>query len=342
MRRLTIALAVLVVLAGLSFQPDSSNWVRPRTIAAQNDCQTFPETGKSVCGIFLRYWKANGGLAQQGFPISDVFREQSSNGQTYDTQYFERAVFERHPENAGTRFEVLLALVGSERLKLRYPNGPPAASVPPPVAPTATSVPVAPPPPAPTSIPTGLVVLSSSSFVASSGTGHIVGEVLNNTSQSQQYVKIVASLYDAGETLVRSESGYTDLDILKPQQRAPFDILISDSPANATGYQLQVQGRVATDQPLDGLQIVSSNSRAGSTPERRTIFGEVRNNSGGPAQYVKIVATMYDSAGKVVAVEIGYTDLDIVSSGQSSPFDILVDRWVNVARFEVQVQGRRP
>ena len=145
MRRLTIALAVLVVLAGLSFQPDSSNWVRPRTIAAQNDCQTFPETGKRVCGIFLSYWKANGGLAQQGFPISDVFREQSSNGQTYDTQYFERAVFERHPENAGTKFEVLLALLGSERLKTKNPGGPPAGQAPAPDPPPAP----APPAPAP-------------------------------------------------------------------------------------------------------------------------------------------------------------------------------------------------
>lgn len=123
-RRLALALGILVAFfAGSFLNPSASSWVRPQTIAAQNDCQTFPETGKQVCGIFLSYWKANGGLAQQGYPISDVFKEQSSNGQTYDTQYFERSVFERHPENAGTRFEVLLSLLGSEKFKNKYPSG---------------------------------------------------------------------------------------------------------------------------------------------------------------------------------------------------------------------------
>ncbi len=75
-RRHLIALtAVLVCFAGMLLRPNSTSWVRPRTIAAQNDCQTFPETGKSVYGIFLSYWRANGGLAQQGYPISDVLRE---------------------------------------------------------------------------------------------------------------------------------------------------------------------------------------------------------------------------------------------------------------------------
>lgn len=124
MHRLSLALFVVVVLlAALSFRQDTADWVRPRTIAAQGDCQMFPETGKSVCGIFLSYWRANGGLAQQGLPISDVFPEQSSNGQTYDTQYFERAAFERHPENAGTRFEVLLSLLGREKFSAKYPSG---------------------------------------------------------------------------------------------------------------------------------------------------------------------------------------------------------------------------
>ena len=339
MRRLTLALALtMVFLAGLSLRSGTATWIRPRTIAAQNDCQAFPETGKSVCGIFLSYWKANGGLAQQGFSISDVFKEQSSNGQTYDTQYFERAVFERHPEHAGTKFEVLLALVGSERLKLRYPNGPPAASVPAPVAPTATSVPVAPPP----LLPSGLVVLSSSSYVVSSGLRYIVGEVLNNTNQNQEFVKIVAGLYDAGGTLVRTETGYSELEILEPKQRGAFDVLISDSPANAQRYELQVQGRATADQPLKGLQILSSTSRAINNRGRQDIIGEVRNNSGGPARFVKIIATMYDAASTVVAVEVGYTDIDVLASGQASPFDILVEHWVNVARYDLAIQGRRP
>jgi glucose/arabinose dehydrogenase len=87
--------------------------------------QTFPETGKSVSGIFLDYWKNNGGLPQQGFPISGLMNELSDlNGKAYVVQYFERAVFEYHPENQPP-YNVLLSQLGTFRYKQKYPNGAP-------------------------------------------------------------------------------------------------------------------------------------------------------------------------------------------------------------------------
>src|SRR5215216_5934207 len=85
----------------------------PTTITrAQGDCRTFPETGKTVCGKFFAYWNTHGGLAQQGYPISGEFKEVSDvDGKTYTVQYFERAVFELHPENAPP-YDVLLSLLG--------------------------------------------------------------------------------------------------------------------------------------------------------------------------------------------------------------------------------------
>jgi acetyl esterase/lipase len=86
----------------------------------------FPETGKSVSGLFLQYWQRNGGLAQQGLPISGEMQERSdTDGKTYTVQYFERAVFERHPENAGKDSEVLLSLLGVFRYREKYPQGAP-------------------------------------------------------------------------------------------------------------------------------------------------------------------------------------------------------------------------
>ncbi len=85
--------------------------------------QLFPETGKSVGGVFLDYWNQHGGLAQQGYPISDEMQEKSdTDGKTYTVQYFERAVFEMHPENTAPN-NVLLALLGSFQYKQKYPTG---------------------------------------------------------------------------------------------------------------------------------------------------------------------------------------------------------------------------
>jgi predicted metalloprotease len=88
------------------------------------DSRLFPETGKRLGGAFLAYWQSHGGLAQQGYPISDEFTEQSSlDGKPYRVQYFERAVFEWHPENAGTPYEVLLAQLGTYRFQGAYRDG---------------------------------------------------------------------------------------------------------------------------------------------------------------------------------------------------------------------------
>jgi hypothetical protein len=90
-----------------------------RPPAAQRGCRLFPETGHTLCGAFLNYWRDNGGLERFGYPISEPTEETLANGDgtwTGTVQYFERRRLEWHPENAGTRYEVLLGLLGREIL----------------------------------------------------------------------------------------------------------------------------------------------------------------------------------------------------------------------------------
>jgi hypothetical protein len=118
---LVAALALLVtgIFIGLT--------IRSAPAAAQSGCQTFRETGKNVCGRFLEYWQQNGGLAQQGLPLSNEFTEVSDlNGKPYTVQYFERAVFEKHPENARP-YDVLLSQLGTFQFQRKYPGGDPSA-----------------------------------------------------------------------------------------------------------------------------------------------------------------------------------------------------------------------
>jgi hypothetical protein len=73
----------------------------------------FKETGFSICKQMESYWQKYGGLAQFGYPISVARSEKSSiDGKSYTVQYFERALFELHPEHAGTPYEVQLGLLG--------------------------------------------------------------------------------------------------------------------------------------------------------------------------------------------------------------------------------------
>ena len=90
-----------------------------------NECEMFPATGQSLCGRFLQYWLAHGGLAQLGYPLSDVFLEADpATGRAHATQYFERARFEYHPENPPP-YDILLGLLGREQFLARYPGGRP-------------------------------------------------------------------------------------------------------------------------------------------------------------------------------------------------------------------------
>jgi hypothetical protein len=91
------------------------------------DCQDFHQTGKSVCGLFLNYWRSHGGVAVQGYPISDLLQEKSAvDGQDHTVQYFEKAVYELHPELSGAD-KVHLEPLGSMRFAALYPEGPPAS-----------------------------------------------------------------------------------------------------------------------------------------------------------------------------------------------------------------------
>lgn len=88
-------------------------------VGQTSQCRSFPETGTALCTDFLAYWEEHGSLAQFGYPISNTFIEVSDlDNQPYTVQYFERAVFERHPENQPP-YDVLLSQLGSFRWKAK-------------------------------------------------------------------------------------------------------------------------------------------------------------------------------------------------------------------------------
>ncbi len=90
--------------------------------AADPNIIYFPETGHNLGYGFRRYWEQNGGLAIFGYPLTDEFEEASPTeaGKRYTVQYFQRNRFEYHPEFKGTKFEVLLGLLGVQLTSDRF------------------------------------------------------------------------------------------------------------------------------------------------------------------------------------------------------------------------------
>lgn len=82
------------------------------TVQGNQAERCFAETGFCVRGRFLAYWDEHGGLAINGFPLSDEFSEVLEDGKPYVVQYFERTRLEYHPESADPLYQVQLGQFG--------------------------------------------------------------------------------------------------------------------------------------------------------------------------------------------------------------------------------------
>ncbi|TVR68737.1 MAG: hypothetical protein EA415_15760 [Sphaerobacteraceae bacterium] len=116
MKSLRILLMAVVLVASLApvaaFNSDSNT--ASANYEPQKDLMLpryFEDTGYWVQGHFREYWETRGGLMIFGFPITNIFWHEEDG---MYKQYFQRAIFEYHPEHKGTEYEVLLMLLGNE------------------------------------------------------------------------------------------------------------------------------------------------------------------------------------------------------------------------------------
>jgi hypothetical protein len=127
----------LSLLGVLAYRANYSSGAPGETANTQPSSVLFSETGKHLGGRFLNYWNTHGGLAQQGYPISEEFDEVSPlDHKKYRVQYFERAVFELHPENQPPN-DVLLSQLGMLQYRTKYLQPAPTPTAVSPATPTA-------------------------------------------------------------------------------------------------------------------------------------------------------------------------------------------------------------
>lgn len=95
-----------------------ADFVQPYRALQGGSGHYFPETRQYVGGGFWDYWRGCGGLPIFGYPLTAEFPELCEDGQVRTVQYFERAVFEWHPEKAAP-YQVLLRRLGAHALERR-------------------------------------------------------------------------------------------------------------------------------------------------------------------------------------------------------------------------------
>lgn len=107
-----------------TLQRQGRDWRAEPTNPANPNCWTAPQTGRSLCDPFSRYWNdhyllglspTDGALALWGLPLTDTKLERNPDGDSVATQWLERARYEHHPNNP-KEYQVLLGRLGAEVL----------------------------------------------------------------------------------------------------------------------------------------------------------------------------------------------------------------------------------
>ncbi len=166
------------------------------------------------------------------------------------------------------------------------------------------------------------ILPNHSNFIDSIGWYHIVGEVQNTGDVAAKFIKITATFYDAGDTPIDVEFSYTEIDVVNPGRKSPFEVILLDAQQSikVDHYSLSVSHDSATSKTI-GLEILAHSSHTDILGWMH-IVGEINNTGTSDSTLTKVVACYYDETGTVVDTEFTYTD--DIPPGEFVSFEIIL------------------
>lgn len=134
------------------------------------------------------------------------------------------------------------------------------------------------------------------------------------------------------------------LGTIRPGERSPFVVRLSDRSADPADVSVQVGYQSGVSEPYDGLA-VAEHAATDRTDSQVTVNGRVENR-GGERVGARVVATFYDANGSVVGVRSTPTSPRVLESGDSGEFEVRLrtlgnvpSRADDVARYELSVEA---
>ena len=168
------------------------------------------------------------------------------------------------------------------------------------------------------------ILANMSGWLDSLGYYHVSGEVINEGDGFAMFVIIVATFYNSSNVVVATENAYSRLDVIPPGRKSPFEILLLDEAQSAKVDHYSLTGDFNYAGPInEGLQILSNNSHI-DTYGWLHVVGEIKNIATGPANFVEVIATFYDSTGKVVASDFTYSNPSDLNGSQTASFELIL------------------
>jgi hypothetical protein len=192
----------------------------------------------------------------------------------------------------------------------------------------------------PTQLPSGVSILGNhTTHIDSIDVLHIVGEVVNNTTNTIAFVKISANLFN-GAQLVKTDLTYAFLDRVRPGERTCFEVLVLNPPTY-TSYTFEAPTYLVNTDALPVLTVLGDTHNI-DTLGYYHILGQVRNDTGKQVKFVQPIATLYNGAGQAVDCDFTYVNSTDLAVGQTSAFDIgFIGRplYTDVTSYHLQTDG---
>ena len=170
-----------------------------------------------------------------------------------------------------------------------------------------------------------LTILSHSGYIGSMGWYYVVGEVQNSGDMHLKYVEIIATFYDSNDVIVDTSFTFADLNVLLVGRKSPFKLSLysTEQSAKVDHYSLEVTYDIFELGKPEGLEILSSNSYV-DTLGWMHVVGEIKNIGVYATTYVEVIATFYDSAGKVIDCAFSFSNPHDLEADQKASFEIML------------------
>ncbi|CAN5823268.1 hypothetical protein BH23THE1_BH23THE1_00320 [soil metagenome] len=171
-------------------------------------------------------------------------------------------------------------------------------------------------------------IMSTSTHIDDLGNFHIIGEVNNTSTQSQNNIAITALLSDTTNNIVvGNHSAFTSIGTLRTGELSPFDIVIQD-PQQILG-KFNFMEFLTTSQPaIEEKQanlVLNGSSTFLDNAGNPHITGSIINQGQNPEQFLNLVATFYDNSSLgVIGTKAFSLNVGNLSYNQMAPFDITI------------------
>ena len=154
-------------------------------------------------------------------------------------------------------------------------------------------------------------------YLGDDGSLHIAGEIINQTDKPINQIEVTTVLYSDGSAVYHASTESLTSTIM-PEMKSVFDLVVTEDIGHIDHYVLDIDFKIS--QPKDQVIEITSSEFTRGPVDSIAIQGTVANNGEITANMIKVVATLYDRDGNVVAVSQANTKPDYLRANDESFF----------------------